>query len=189
MTLYPIILFCHLAATLVVAAALSIEAISLSRLRRSTTRSEVRIWSDLVPNFSLIMIGSLAVLLLSGGYMTEQIAAWTLGWPRIAVLGLVLIAPFGAVTGKRMRAIRRESSKDSSTLTDLSTRVRDPFLKVSFCARTTLFFGIVFLMTVRPGLGESLAVLGVSLLLGFASAQITFRGRIAKRDLARMEGD
>ncbi len=140
MTLYPIILFCHLAATLVVAAALSIEAISLRGLRRSTTRSELRMWSDLVPRFSLIIIGSLAVLLLSGGYMTEQIAAWTLGWPRIAVLGLVLIAPFGAVTGKRMRAIRRESSKDSATGTDLNTRVRDPFLKISFCVEDSPVF-------------------------------------------------
>jgi hypothetical protein len=189
MTLYSIILFCHLAATLVVAAALSIEAISLSRLRRSTTRSEVRIWSDLVPRFSLIMIGSLAVLLLSGAYMTEQIAAWTLGWPRIAVLALVLIAPFGAITGKRMRAIRRESSKDSSALTDLSTRVRDPFLKISFCVRTALFLGIVFLMTVRPGFAESMTVLGVSLLLGFGWVFFGTLGSIAKRDPARIEAD
>jgi hypothetical protein len=189
MTLYPIILFCHLAATLVVAAALSIEAISLSRLRRSTTRSEVRIWSDLVPKFSLIMIGSLAVLLLSGGYMTEQIAAWTLGWPRIAVLGLVLIAPFGAVTGKRMRAIRRDSVRETVIWGEMGRRTRDPFLKISLCVRAALFLGIVFLMTMRPGVGESLAVLGVSLLLGFALAQITLRREIAKRDLARIEGD
>jgi hypothetical protein len=189
MTLYSIILFCHIAATLVVAAALSIESISLSRLRRSTTRSEVRIWSDLVPRFSLIMIGSLAVLLLSGAYMTEQIAAWTLAWPRMAVLGLLLIAPFGAVTGKKMRSIRRASLTESASAGELSRRVRAQFLKTSFCVRAALFLGIVFLMTIRPGLGESLAVLGVSLLLGFASAQITFRGRIAKRDLARVEGD
>ncbi len=189
MTLYPILLFCHLAATLVVAAALSIEAISLSRLRRSTTRDEVRLWSDLVPRFSLIMISSLAILLLSGVYMTEQIAAWTLGWPRIAVLGLLLIATFGAVTGKRMRAIRRESVKETVIWGEMSRRVRAPFLKASLRVRAALFLGIVFLMTMRPGVGESLAVLGVSLLLGFAWAQITFRGSIAKRDLARMEGD
>jgi len=189
MTLYPILLFCHLAATLVVAAALSIEAISLSRLRRSTTRDEVRLWSDLVPKFSLIMIGSLAVLLLSGAYMTEQIAAWTLGWPRIAALGLILIAPFGAVTGRRMRAIRRDSVKETAIWGEMGRRVRDPFLKISFCVRTALFLGIVFLMTVRPGFAESMSVVGLSLLLGFAWAFFGTRGSIAKRDLARMEGD
>jgi hypothetical protein len=189
MTLYPMILFCHLAATLVVAAALSIEAISLSRLRQSTTRDEVRVWSDLVPRFSLIMISSLAVLLLSGAYMTEQTAAWTLGWPRIAVLALVLIAPFGAVTGKRMRAIRRDSVKETVIWGEMSRRVRAPFLKTSLCVRGALFLGIVFLMTMRPGVGESLAVLGVSLLLGFALAFFGTRGSVAERDLARIEGD
>jgi ABC-type multidrug transport system fused ATPase/permease subunit len=101
----------------------------------------------------------------------------------------VLIAPFGAVTGKRMRAIRRESSKDSATVTDLNTRVRDPFMKISFCVRTALFFGIVFLMTVRAGFAESMTVLGVSLLLGFAWAFFSTLGSIAKRDPARIEAD
>jgi hypothetical protein len=189
MTLYPIILFCHLAATLVVAAALSIEAISLSRLRRSTTCSEVRVWSDLVPRFFLIVIGSLVILLLSGVYMTEQIAAWTLAWPKMAVLGLVLIAPFGAVTGKKMRAIRRACFKDDAISDELSSRVRDPFLKTSFFLRSALFLGIVFLMTVRPGTVESLSVIGVSLVAGLAWAFGTSPGGVAKRGLAGMEAD
>jgi hypothetical protein len=189
MTLYSIVLFCHIAATLLVAAALFTESISLNRLRRSSSCGEVRLWSDLVPRFSLIMIGSLVVLLLSGAYMTEQIAAWSLAWPRMAVLALVLIAPFGAVTGKRMRAIRRDSAKERVSWGEMSRRVRDPFLKASLCIRAALFLAIVFLMTIRPGLAESLIVLGVCLLLGFAGAQVRSRAEITKRDLARIEGD
>ena len=52
----------------------------------------------------MIAIGSLLALLLSGAYMTAQMSGWAFGWPKVAVAAMVLIAPIGAATGRRMRS-------------------------------------------------------------------------------------
>src|SRR5262245_23797950 len=115
MTLYSAVLFLHLVAVLILASALSLEALSLARLRRSTSLNEVGLWIDLVPGLPAMAIGSLLMLLLSGGYMTSKMSGWTFAWPRAAIVGMTLIAPLGAISGRRMRIVRQMIAKGGST--------------------------------------------------------------------------
>jgi len=77
-----------------------------------------------------------------------------------------------------MSAVRQGSLDESGPLSPASRiRLRDPILWVSVQARIALALGIVFLMSVKPGLIGSLTTIGVSLIAGLvASTPIWGRG-------------
>jgi hypothetical protein len=93
-------------------------------------------------------------------------SAFELAWPKVAVGALLLIAPFGALTGWRLRAIRRASVETKAINSELSSRLRDPFLKVSLSVRIALFFGILLLMLAKPDLWASTGIVAASVVLG-----------------------
>ena len=79
MTLYSFVLFAHITGVLAMFACLSLEVLSLSRLRRASTLSEVQLWLEPVPRLSRIALGSLLVILLSGVFLTIQDVGFRLG--------------------------------------------------------------------------------------------------------------
>jgi hypothetical protein len=166
MTLYSIILFLHVAAVLGLFASLSFEVLSLSHLRRASDLGEVRRWIDPLPGIPAVAISSIFVVLFSGVYLASRMSAFDLAWPKVALVALLLIAPFGALTGKRMRAIRRSSVEASTMKSELLKRLRDPFLKFSLGIRIAVFFGIVLLMTAKPDLWQSVGIVVCSAVLG-----------------------
>jgi hypothetical protein len=96
MTLYSAILYVHVLATLVLFAALSFEGLMLYHLRRASGLADARRWIDAVPGLRLMTSGSLLVSLPSGGYLTDRISEWSLAWPKMALVVLVLVGVFGA---------------------------------------------------------------------------------------------
>jgi hypothetical protein len=176
MTLYSIILFLHVAAVLGLFASLSFEVLSLFHLRRASDLSDVQRWIDPVPGIPLLAIGSIFVVLLSGIYLAVRMSAFEMAWPKVAVLGLLLIAPFGALTGKRMRAIRRNSGEALKMMKpELLRRVQDPFLKISLGIRIAVFFGIVLLMAAKPELWQSITIVVGSVVLGLLLSLVAWR--------------
>jgi hypothetical protein len=173
MTLYAVILFVHVTSALVLFATMSFEALSLFHLRGASNLSEVREWLDPVPGLPLAAMGSLLVILASGIYLVMRMEAYRLAWPQVAVGGLFLMAPFGAISGKRMRIIRKACAEANEVSSALLSRLRDSFLKVSVSIRIVIFLGIVLLMAARPGLWVALGVLGVSMVLGLLLALLT----------------
>jgi hypothetical protein len=166
MTLYSLVLFVHVAAVLALFAALSFEVLSLSRLRRASSLTEIALWVDPVPGLPLLVGASVLVVLLSGIYLTMQMAALDQAWPRVTVATLLLIAPLGALTGRRMRAIRRACADARSINSELRSRLQDPFLRVSLNIRIALFLGILLLMAAKPELRESISIVAGSVVLG-----------------------
>jgi hypothetical protein len=185
MTLYSIVLLLHVVSSLGIAAALSLSAVTLVRLRRATTSSQARLWVEFAPGVPSLAIISLVFLLLSGIFMTSQMSGWTLAWPRVAMGALILIAPLGAVTGRRMRAIQFACAANKPNESEILGRLRDPFLVFSMNMRIALVLGIVLLMTAKPELRESLGVVVSSVFLGFVST-IFWRGDTAS-PIARAE--
>jgi hypothetical protein len=175
MTLYSVLLFLHVVSAMGAFAALSLEAVALVPLRRATTANEARPWIEFLPGLPALAIGSLVLLLLSGIFMTAQMAGWTLAWPSVAMGALILIGPLGAVTGRRMRAIRVACTANHPIDGGLVGKLRDPFLKFSMNIRIALVLGIVLLMTAKPKLRESLGVVLSSLFLGFVSTVLLWR--------------
>src|SRR5260370_4536363 len=106
MKFMSLVLYLHVLAALLLAAVFSIEALILTRLRRAATLSETDLWLTLIPPVPFMAAGALLVLLLSGGFLTARMDIWTLGWPRVAVCGTVLVAILCAATGRLRPAIR-----------------------------------------------------------------------------------
>src|SRR5581483_9202879 len=123
MTVYSLVLFFHISAVLTLFAVLSSEVLSLFHMRRVSTLTEARRWIELVPGLRLIAIGSMLVILFSGVYMTVRMSAFELVWPKAAMVGLLFIAPFGALTGRRMRAIRRDCTGAKTINSELLSRL------------------------------------------------------------------
>jgi hypothetical protein len=166
MTLFSLVLFIHVAAVLTLFAALSFEVLSLVHLRRASNLSEVQLWTDPVPRLPLMTAGSGLVVFISGVYLAMQMRAFELAWPKVAAAALLLIAPFGALTGKRLRAIRLACRDAEGINSQLLNRLRDPFLKISLGIRIAVFLGIVLLMAAQPELWESITIVGTSVVLG-----------------------
>jgi hypothetical protein len=175
MTLYSIILFLHVAAVLVLFASLSFEFLSLSHLRQASNLGDVRRWIEPVPGIPLIAMTSILVVLVSGIYLTVRMAAFDLAWPKVTIVALLLIAPFGGLTGKRMRVIRRNSVEATTMKSELLKLLQDPFLKISLGIRTAVLLGIVLLMAAKPDLGQSIGIVVGSFVLGLLLGLLSWR--------------
>src|SRR6266478_9192950 len=177
MTFYSLILFIHVTAVLGLCAVLSFEVLSLFHLRRVSSSTEARVWVELVPGLPLVGMGSLLVVFCSGIYLAMRMSAFELAWPKVTVAALLLIAPLGALTGRRMRAIRMACADEARAISiDLLGRLQDPFLKVSLGIRIAVFLGIVLLMAAKTGLWQSIGVVGTSVALGLLSSLLAWGG-------------
>jgi hypothetical protein len=179
MTPYTVVLFVHAIAVFVLTAVLSVEAWMLFQLRRASSPNEIRSWTSPVPGLAVASIASLIVVFVTGAYLTQSLLAWDFAWPRFAVLGIVLFALFGALTGSRLRAIRRLCAATENNGSELVGRVKSPFLKVSLSIRIWIVAGTTLITAAKPVLRESLGIVVTSLLLGAASALVPFGRRTA----------
>jgi hypothetical protein len=175
MTLYSLVLFFHVTAVLGLCAALSFEVLSLYQLRRASTLSEVRRWIQPVPGLPLVTAGSALVIFISGIYLALRMAAFDLAWPKVTIAALLLIGPFGALTGKRMRALRQVCAGAKAINSELISRLQDPFLKASLSIRVAVFLGLVLLMSAKPELWESISIVVASVVFGLLSSIVFWR--------------
>jgi hypothetical protein len=179
MTSYSIILFLHIAASLVLVAAFSLEAVVLSRLRRIADWTAARLWTEPLAAVPPMGVVSMVGLLLTGGYLTDRSAAWSEAWPKVAVAMLVAIGALGGISGARLRAIRRLSLAGGAALPELCKRVLDPVVRTVLRIRVSLLAGAILLMTARPPLRECLSMAGLALLLGLIAALPVWRAAAA----------
>jgi hypothetical protein len=175
MTVYSLILFIHVAAVLALFASMALETLSLCHLRRAVTLAEVRVWIDPAPGLPLATSSSLILVLFSGIYLTIRLSAFGAVWPRVTIAAMLLIAPFGAIAARRMRAIRRTSATGTMISPDVRHRLQDTFLKVSLGIRIAVILGIVLLMAAKPQLWPSVGIVGASTLLGLLPLALTSR--------------
>ena len=185
MDLYSIVLFVHIAGAMCYFAAFALEFVSLAYMRRASIAEQVRQWLGLRNWLQPIGLGSLVVILPSGFYMMATAVGWQ-AWILIALAVLVLIAVLGAtLTGIRIRQITHAVLTERGQLSpDFRQRLRDPWLWTSIQTRLALALGIVFVMTVKPGLLGSLVAIAVAAVLGVASSLPAWRRATAEGDLA-----
>jgi len=171
MTFYSFALFLHILGALGLFVALGLEWTSLWYLRRATSVEQVNQWLPIFALLRRVYPVSWAAILLPGFYMTAT--AWRgAAWISIAFAAIILIVVIGvALTGRRVPAIGQAVAMESGPLSPtLHQQLRDPLLWVSIQVRLAMALGIVFLMTVKPGLGGALLTVGVSVALGMALA-------------------
>ncbi len=178
MSIYTIVLFVHVSGAIGYFIGTGIWLFGLAGLRRAQRVEQVRSLTNLVGMTGPLFGISLLFILAAGLYMA--ITAWSLqtGWIAVALISLVLMAPFGtAIIEPRRRALSRlaKEAPDGSLPESLKQRIHDPVLGTALQTLATLLFGIVFLMTTKPSLSGSLIVMAVALVLGLVSGLFIFR--------------
>ena len=164
MTLRALFLFIHVVFSMSVFGALAIEWLLLWRLRQATGMRHVQ---EALRGFRLLRVLaplSVAPTVLSGMYLVRAVWGWRAAWIDVGFASLVLAAVVG-VTTTALRIARLQRRNDG----------RDPILWVSFVMRTAIFTGIVFLMTVKPGLEESLVGMGTATAGGLVASLAILR--------------
>jgi len=177
MNLYTAVLFVHAVAVLVLTAALTLEAWILLQLRRTMRPSDAQPWIGTMQPVAIAAITSLVVIYVTGAYLTESLHSWAYAWPRLAVLEIVLFAILGAMTGRRMRAIRRHSANEQMNPSEWNALTSSPFLKVSLSTRIWIVMGTILLTAAKPNLRESLLIVAGSLILGLLFSFVSFGRR------------
>jgi len=114
-------------------------------------------------------MASMLTILVSGFYLSA--VAWgSVAWIIAALGALILIIVLTIVlTRPRIVSIGRALPAEKGPMSPaLRQLVNHPLLWVSIQTRVAITLGIVFLMTVKPGLSGSLLTIGVATGLGLA---------------------
>jgi hypothetical protein len=179
MTVLSFVLFAHIVATLGLFAGLAIEWLILLALRRTATLPEARNWTEIWPKLLPLTIASAALLIISGIYLATRTADWSQGWVQVSTVALFLIAPLGALAGRRVRTIHGDINRNGNRAETIHPESRVGLLGTFIVCRTTIALGVVMLMTIKPNLTDSVAVIAVSLaaglVYGFGSRNIPAR--------------
>jgi hypothetical protein len=174
MSTFKLILIVHVLAVFVMTAVLAVEAIALAHMRGARTPGEALPWINPVPKISAFAVSSILVILLTGAYLVTLEAASHQPWARVAAGAVLLMAPLGAITGRKMRAIRRGFGQSSESSEEAMTRLRDSFLKMSLGVRVAAFLGIFLLVSTKPGVWASLMLIGAAIVAGLLFSTLSW---------------
>jgi hypothetical protein len=111
-------------------------------------------------------------------------ADWSIAtaWIDVSLAAFVALGVLGSAVNRRKLAAIQDAARqnpDGAVTTELRLLIQDATLRTSVYTSGWLGLGIVCLMTVKPDLIGSLAVMVVSVLLGLLSARIPGRARKA----------
>jgi hypothetical protein len=181
-TLYVIVLFVHIVGMLALFLAIGVQWIALMRLYNARVVVQVREWVN-----AIIVLGRIApvaslLILAAGLYMT--FAEWSIAtaWIDVSLAAFVLLGVLGSAVNRRKLAAIQSAARQTSdgvVTSELKLLINDATLRTSVYTSGWLGLGIVCLMTVKPDLIGSLAVMAVSVLLGLLSARIPRRAQKA----------
>jgi hypothetical protein len=169
MDLHRLIVFCHVAAMIGLFAALIIEGVTVTSLRRAASYEQAREWAGLWTLLVPVGLPSLLVVLASGIYLATTLGVWDSGWARAGIPTLVLVAVAGGIVGPRRNRLRAAIATSAGPLPrDLRIQLRQPLFLASWNFRAALIVGLVFDMTAKPDVGGVLlistaAVVGIAL--------------------------
>ena len=191
MSWYTVALFAHIVGVLILFIAMALQWLITLRLRGADSIAQVRQWSGLTKGANRLAPVSGVLILGAGIYMTA--IAWSMltTWVDVSIvaMGIMMIFSMGVV-GRRLKAIERaaaeatpydQGAQDTAlSVTDtlpevLRARLDDSALWVSMQVTVAVALGIVFLMTNKPSLADSLVVVIASVALGAVVGGITAR--------------
>jgi len=178
MTLYTNILFVHILSALTLFLGYGLEWTVSALLPHSSTADQARSWLRVYRVSPPVTGASLAVLILSGGWLAALTGGMYHAWLIVSVAGILVALLIGfALILPRVRAIRGALPEGNSPLApEALLQLQSAALPTLIRVRAMLAAGIAYLMTVKPSLGASLIVLAVSMILGVVFS-LTLRPR------------
>lgn len=185
MNIYSFALFLHIAGALGFFITLGLEWTSLNRIRKTTVLEQVRAWMSITNGTRRLGMASMLTIVVSGLYLMVSTwggAAWIIVTLGAMALMIVLI---NTLTRPRTLAIGREMIIEKGSISPaLQSLANDPLLWISIQVRLAIALGIIFLMTVKPGLSGSLLTIGTAIALGLAVSLPAIRRKVAQEERA-----
>ena len=181
-TLYVIVLFAHIVGMLALFLAIGVQLVALMRLYNARAVMQVREWINAIVAVGRIAPAASLLILSAGLYMT--FAEWSIAaaWIDVSLAAFVMLGILGSAVNRRKLAAMQDAARqapDGAVTTELRRLIHDAALRTSVYVSGWLGLGIVCLMTVKPDLIGSLAVMVMSVLLGLLSARIPGRAQKA----------
>jgi hypothetical protein len=174
--LYYIALFIHVIASMAMFTAIGVVMVNVSLMRRAQTVEQLHDKAMQAHGADQLMPAILLLVLIPALYMVFASWGWKTAWINTALISLVLISPLGpAINARRLKAIY-QAAKDAPAgplSAALLKQINDQVLWASCCIFTGVLVGIVFLMTVKPGLIGSIATIVVTLVLGIIASVLS----------------
>jgi uncharacterized membrane protein len=182
MTLYSNVLFVHIASALALFLGYGLEWTVSALLRHASTADQARAWLRVYRVSPPVTGVALAVLILSGGWLSAMTGGMNQGWLIASVAGIVVALLIGfALILPRVRRIRGALPEGNAALSpEALLQLQSGALPMLIRVRAMLALGIVYLMTAKPPLGVSLIVLAVSMVLGVLFSVTAWSRGVAK---------
>ena len=166
-------LFAHIVGMLVLFVGLAFEWVSLHSIRRSATPAQVDPWVEVLRALPKFTVAAVGVTVISGLYLATRVGVLGLGWVRVSFGSMIVMAILGGpVVRSKIRALLHAGADtDGQTMAATPQRVAaHPLLRASLRTRVAVALTIVYLMILKPDLGESLLLIGAALATGAASS-------------------
>lgn len=159
---YTIVVFIHIAAAvMLLATSILGEPAVRAAARRATDTRELRAYLAVGHPMSMISPVAAVVLLASGIYLSSLGSFWALGWVQVAVAFWVVNSVLaGAVMKPAMKRVEAEATTagDGAVGPPLDRVRRSPGWTWSVDLMAANDAAVLYLMTLKPGLAGSLAV-------------------------------
>ncbi len=168
MSVYVNVLFLHFVGMAGLFIGYGLEWTATSFLRKATTAQNARHWLGTY-RLSLPLSGpALLLLIFTGGYMAAMTRVSSAGWILATFVGIVIALGVGfALVMPRMKAIKMAlPAEDAALSADALARVQNPMIVTLIRVRAFLALGIVYLMTTKPPIGLSFAVILGAMVIG-----------------------
>jgi hypothetical protein len=137
-------------------------------LRRAARYEEARPWAAVLHDMRLAMPSGAAMLLLSGGYLAARLGPRPPVWVLVAMGRVLFIGAVSlAVVTRYVNAVHRAVAAGEGPLgAEAARAIARPGVVPWLAAANGAALGTIWLMTARPGLVESLLVVGVATVAG-----------------------
>lgn len=157
MSIYAIALFFHIVGALALFATLTFEWVGLRQTRNAGSLEQTRPWLGIINAAGKAGFPSMLTTVITGVYM--MVTVWGQApWLATTVGALVLMIVLARVASPRLKTLEQ------------SLVANDVLLWVSVQTRVAIVFAITFLKIAKPGLADSLLIVGVAVVLGVVSA-------------------
>lgn len=180
---YHVVLFVHLVSLLIAAgAAATLHAADL-QIRRAPSLSAALRLALLMKRAALAFPVAIVGLVGSGIYMTNHLGwGFSTPWVLAGEVGLGTIVALGdAVNGRFGRQLGMAiggalaRGGDGPLTDEVRARLANPVAKLASVAPTALMFGVVYVMTVKPGATGSAIAMLVAVAAGAVASQTLLR--------------
>jgi hypothetical protein len=176
-----IALFFHICGVLTLFGSALLEITSLLRMRAATSVAVARAWAGVNKPLEATFPIAVVLLLASGLYMLHNNPDFktTQPWAMVVLVLLIVLAIVGAIFhGRTLGTIAEElaAASHGAIPREIEARIHNPILLTSISSMSVAILGAVALMTVKPGLRDSIIVLGVALVIGAGLGQFVARG-------------